>query len=168
MPEQALFVTPATKLLEKRKEMLEVDGALAAQKEVHSLFYIAHLSKDFQTKMISLQHRREELEVKEHQLAESLMKFDRFLKENDARRKRALKKAADEKEAIKHKEKDIGKLSTDLQTLRRQIARYEQYISKQEVFEKFLRAVLQESNDYAEISELMDRYATLSSANKVC
>ena len=127
----------------------------------------AHIPQDFQAKMISLQHRREELEIKEQQLAESLMKFDRFLKENDARRKRALKKAAEEKDVIKQKDKDIGTLTAELQRLRKQISIYEKWISKQEIFEKFLRSVLQHTNDYTEISELMDRYATLSSTNKV-
>lgn len=36
--------------------------------------------KEFQMKMESLQQRREELERKEFQLKESLLKFDKFLK----------------------------------------------------------------------------------------
>lgn len=153
-PEQTIFVTPATKLLEKRKEMIEVDGALVAQKE------------EFQGKMRSLQQRREELELKEQQLAESLMKFDRFLKENDARRKRALKKAAEEREAVKSKDADIVKLSGELEQLRRKMGRLEAVIGKQEAYEKFLRSVLLHTSDFTEIAELMDRYATLSSTNK--
>ena len=47
-------------------------------------------------KMESLQQRREELERKELQLKESLLKFDKFLKENDSKRARAIKKANDE------------------------------------------------------------------------
>lgn len=73
-------LTPATRLLEKRREMQEVEQALAAQKE------------EFQMKMESLQQRREELERKECQLKESLLKFDHFLKENDSKKARALKK----------------------------------------------------------------------------
>ena len=117
--------------------------------------------------MVGLQHRREELEIKEQQLAESLMKFDRFLKENDARRKRALKKAAEEKDAIKGKDKEASKFASELQDLRKHVARSEQAIARQEVFETFLRSVLQCTTEYTEISELMDRYATLSSVNKV-
>ena len=45
-------LTPATRLLEKRREMAEVEQALGAQKE------------EFQMKMESLQQRREELERK--------------------------------------------------------------------------------------------------------
>jgi hypothetical protein len=33
-------LTPATKLLEKRREMIEVENALAAEKEVKIKFYI--------------------------------------------------------------------------------------------------------------------------------
>lgn len=152
--EQTLYVTPATKLLEKRKEMIEVDGALVAQKE------------EFQAKMQSLQQRREELELKEQQLAESLMKFDRFLKENDARRKRALKKAAEEKEAVKQKDSDIVRLAAELEGLKAKMGRCERSIQRQEGFEKFLRSVLLHTSDFTEISELMDRHATLSSTNK--
>jgi len=63
-------LTPATRLLEKRREMQEVEQALAAQKE------------EFQMKMESLQQRREELERKEYSLKEHLLKFDHFLKVN--------------------------------------------------------------------------------------
>ena len=38
--------------------------------------------------MESLQQRREELERKEYQLKESLLKFDKFLKENNAKKDR--------------------------------------------------------------------------------
>ena len=52
----------ATRLLEKRREMAEVESALGAQKD------------EFQLKMESLTQRREELERKELQLKESLLK----------------------------------------------------------------------------------------------
>ena len=66
--------------------------------------------QEFQMKMESLQQRREELERKEHQLKESLLKFDKFLKENDSKRARAVKKSHDERELRKGKEKDIDRL----------------------------------------------------------
>ncbi len=40
---------------------------------------LAH-SQEFQTKMETLQQRRDELERKEEKLKESLLKFDKFLK----------------------------------------------------------------------------------------
>ena len=94
-------------------------------------------------KMESLQQRREELERKEYQLKESLLKFDKFLKvnkqncsfpgnfikclqfylrnllysyrlkifqENDSKRARAVKKANDERDLKKTKDKEIERL----------------------------------------------------------
>lgn len=69
MPEQQSdALTPATRLLEKKREMAEVETALAAQKE------------DFQLKMETLQQRRDDLERKERNLKEQLLKFEKFLK----------------------------------------------------------------------------------------
>merc|ERR1712142_970028 len=99
MPKQEeADITSATRLLEERREMVEVEHALIAQKE------------EFQMRMESLQQRTEELDRKEQQLKESLLKFDKFLKENDAKRARAIKKATDEKELCKVKDKEIQKL----------------------------------------------------------
>ena len=89
-------LTPATRLLEKRREMAEVEQALAAQKEVHPslfkhLYYPLYVNnsynlslgmqtensfisrrfifyQEFQMKMESLQQRREELERKADEL----------------------------------------------------------------------------------------------------
>merc|ERR1712168_1745124 len=103
MPKQEeADITSATRLLEERREMVEVEHALIAQKE------------EFQMKMESLQQRREELERKEYQLKESLLKFDKFLKENDSKRARALKKASDERDATRGKDKEIEKLSEEI------------------------------------------------------
>ena len=69
MPEQQSdALTPATRLLEKKREMAEVETALAAQKE------------EFQLKMETLQQRRDDLERKERSLKEQLLKFEKFLK----------------------------------------------------------------------------------------
>ena len=80
-------LTPATKLLEKRREVAEVEQALATQKEVTFVSWQRLLDsatvtflQEFQMKMETLQQRREELERKEQKLKESLLKFDKFVK----------------------------------------------------------------------------------------
>jgi hypothetical protein len=92
-PDILQHATPATQLLEKRQELREVEEALSAQKEVRSIdahctltsafhtSYTPHhtfpLWQDFKLRMDSLEQRRAELERKEFQLQESLLKFDR-------------------------------------------------------------------------------------------
>ncbi|EDV28519.1 uncharacterized protein TRIADDRAFT_51517 [Trichoplax adhaerens] len=151
-------LTPATRLLEKRREMSEVEQALAAQKE------------EFQMKMESLQQRREELERKEYQLKESLLKFDKFLKENDSKRTRALKKAHEERDLIKSKDKDIIKLIDETQTMIKQRDKMQKkllkyilylFLSLVLTYQAYLEKVLEKTEEYSEIREITARFDTL-------
>ena len=55
--------------------------------------------------------RREEgLKKKDLELQESLIRFSKFLQENDAKRMHALKKAQDERKTREEKEKEIEQL----------------------------------------------------------
>ncbi|XP_077995509.1 coiled-coil domain-containing protein 42 homolog [Glandiceps talaboti] len=142
-------LTPATRLLEKRREMAEVEQALAAQKE------------EFQMKMESLQQRREELERKEYQLKESLLKFDKFLKENDSKRARAVKKAHDERDLKKTKVKEIGRLLDEKRELEQTRDKLATKLSKHTIFHKYLERVLETADEFHEIREIIARYDTL-------
>ena len=55
--------------------------------------------------------RREEgLKKKDLELQESLIRFSKFLQENDSKRMRALKKAQDERKIREEKEKEVEQL----------------------------------------------------------
>jgi len=142
-------LTPATRLLEKRREMAEVEQALAAQKE------------EYQMKTESLQQRRDELERKEHQLKESLLKFDKFLKENDSKRARAVKKSHDERELRKGKEKDIDRLLVEITQLTTEKEKYQEKLVKNSIFQKYMEKVQESSDEFSEIREIIGRYDTL-------
>jgi len=142
-------ITSATKLLEERREMAEVEQAFVAQKE------------EFQMRMESLQQRTEELERKEQQLKESLLKFDKFLKENDAKRARAIKKAADERELCKVKDKEIKKLEEQQVKLMNTRSKLREKLDKHEIFSQFMQKVLDSSEEFSEVREIIDRYNTL-------
>merc|ERR1711937_570267 len=142
-------ITSATKLLEERREMAEVEQAFVAQKE------------EFQMRMESLQQRTEELERKEQQLKESLLKFDKFLKENDAKRARAIKKSAEEQELCKKKEMEVQKLEDLQQQLVEERERLSEKLEKHEIYQKFMQKVLDQSEEFSETREIIDRYNTL-------
>jgi len=146
-------LTPATRLLEKRREMAEVEQALAAQKE------------EFQMKMESLQQRREELERKEYQLKESLLKFDKFLKENDSKRARAVKKANDERDLKKQKDKEIGKLADENGTLSTEKDRLAVRLEKFTAFHRYMEKVLEAGEEFHELRDIIARYDTLTATH---
>lgn len=147
------YLTPATRLLEVRHEMLEVEQALNVHKE------------EFQSCMAALQIRKDKLQLKEDLLTESLKKFDKWLKENDARKKRAQRKTQDELIATKEKEGDIEMLTRQLELLKKHQARQGAVLDKLQIYESYLQRVI-EVSDFADIGELMDRYETLDITHK--
>jgi len=150
MPKQEeADITSATRLLEERREMVEVEHALIAQKE------------EFQMRKESLQQRTEELERKEQQLKESLLKFDKFLKENDAKRARAIKKSAEEQEICKKKELEVQKLEELQRNLIEEREKLNDKLSKHEIYQTFMQKVLDASEEFSEVREIIDRYNTL-------
>ncbi|EDO39885.1 predicted protein [Nematostella vectensis] len=147
-------LTPATRLLEKRREMSEVEQALGAQKE------------EFQMKMESLQQRREELERKEYQLRESLLKFDKFLKENDSKRARALKKAQEERDMRRAKDCEIARLKEDTSGLMKGRDKVQHRLEKYIIYQQYLEKVLENAEEFQEIREIIARYDTLTATHQ--
>ncbi|XP_069615986.1 cilia- and flagella-associated protein 73 [Ranitomeya imitator] len=143
------FLTPATRLLEKKREMIEVEQALNIQKE------------EFQMKAESLQQRRTELEHKEEKLKDSLFKFDKFLKENDSKRMRALRKAGEERQLAAQKEREAIRLQADniqLQTCKEKLLHRQE---KNRIYQHYLQRVLERTDEFQEVQEMIDRFNTL-------
>jgi hypothetical protein len=115
--------SPATRLLEKRRQMFEVQEALETQKA------------EFNRKEEGFKRREEALKLKDLELQESLIRFSKFLQENDSKRARAEKKAQDEIKARQQKEKEIEQLTEVLEDLKSEKERI------LEVLEKNMRCV---------------------------
>ncbi|TPX59501.1 hypothetical protein PhCBS80983_g02426 [Powellomyces hirtus] len=147
-------LTPATKLLEKRREMQEVENGLHQQKE------------EFALKIESLAQRREELAKKETQLKESLMKFDKFLKENDAKRSRAMKKSLDERKTREQKEGEIQMLRENMTGLYTKKDRQTKAVETNLAYQRYLEAVLENVEEFGEVKDIIGRFDTLAATNK--
>jgi chromosome segregation ATPase len=148
-------VSPATRLLEKRRQMFEVQEALDAQKE------------EFKRRENAFRGREEDLRKKDLELQESLIKFNKFLQENESKRNRAVKRAADEKKLREIKEVEIAKLKTQLDENGSQTKKLKETVEQNMKYTRYLEMV-QESvqEDYPEISDLLNRYKTLKDANE--
>ncbi|KAJ3299595.1 Cilia- and flagella-associated protein 73 [Borealophlyctis nickersoniae] len=146
-------LTPATRLLEKRREMLEVENGLNQQKE------------EFAMKMESLAQRREELARKEGQLQESLMKFDKFLKENDAKRTRALRKSLDERKTREQKEGEISGLRENLTSLSGKKDRQSKSVETNLSYQRYMESVLETVEEFGEVKDIIGRFDTLAATN---
>lgn len=133
--------------------MLEVENGLFKQKE------------EFSMKMESLSQRREELARKETQLKESLLKFDKFLQENDAKRLRAIKKAIEERKTKDQKEGEILELKESQNRLYLKKDKQAEVIDTNLSFHSYLESLLENNSEYVEVKDIISRFDTLSATN---
>lgn len=147
-------VSPTTRLLEKRRQMFEVQEALDAQKE------------EFSRREEAFHRREEGLRKKDLELQESLIKFNKFLQENESKRNRAEKRAQEEAKQRRQKEADIEKLQRQLCGMKDECTKLEEVVGRNLKYQRFLETV-QEAvpEDYPEVSDLLNRYKTLKDAN---
>ncbi|KAG6966161.1 hypothetical protein JG688_00006883 [Phytophthora aleatoria] len=148
-------VSPATRLLEKRRQMFEVQEALDAQKE------------EFARREDAFHRREEALRKKDLELQESLIKFNKFLQENESKRNRAVKRASDEVKQRMSKEQEVARLQTQLTALQRESDALGAQVRHHLKYTRYLELV-QEAvpEDYPEVSDLVNRYHTLRETNR--
>ncbi|EGZ21326.1 hypothetical protein PHYSODRAFT_488998 [Phytophthora sojae] len=148
-------VSPATRLLEKRRQMFEVQEALDAQKE------------EFARREDAFHRREEGLRKKDLELQESLIKFNKFLQENESKRNRAVKRASDEVKQRMNKEQEVARLQTQLAALQRESDALGAQVRHHLKYTRYLELV-QEAvpEDYPEVSDLVNRYHTLRETNR--
>ena len=156
LPQQLTLdhVSPATRLLEKRRQMFEVQEALDAQKE------------EFQRREATFKRREDMLKKNDLELQESLIRFNKFLQENDSKRNRAEKKRLDEQKQKTSKEAEIEKLKEEVKNQLAKRREMELEVKKMSKYEAFLDTVLEIEDDYPEIPDLLARYLTLDAAHQ--
>nr|XP_060166130.1 cilia- and flagella-associated protein 73 [Globicephala melas] len=141
---------PLLRLLEKRQELVDADQGLQAQKEV------------FQTMQASLKQRWEQLEQKEQELKGSFVRFEKFLQDAEARRSRALRRAAEERQLAGRREAEALRLRAQLEELQRERARLQRLLWRLEPCARLLGQVLEQLPEFQEVPELMARFDSLA------
>jgi hypothetical protein len=148
-------VSPATRLLEKRRQMFEVQDALNAQKD------------EFSRREDAFRRREDALRSKDLELQESLIKFNKFLQENELKRNRALKRVSDEKKQRELKEVEIKKLEQLLAMKIEEESNLKFDLEKNIKYQDYLEMIVQSISKYfPEIVDILNRHKVLKDANK--
>jgi septal ring factor EnvC (AmiA/AmiB activator) len=113
------YILATTALLKKQKEMKDIERLLASKRV------------EFAARSQELQSRREELEAKQRQLKDRVIKFERFLKENDAKRERANQRVIAEQKQRGLRVQEIESLQEQLRREELMLARTVQTLRKQ-------------------------------------
>uniref|UniRef100_W5KI81 Cilia and flagella associated protein 73 n=1 Tax=Astyanax mexicanus TaxID=7994 RepID=W5KI81_ASTMX len=148
MPEEDLR-TGTTRILDKRREIKYMDDVLRNQKE------------EFEAKKKSLEQRRDELRKKEEKLKDSLLNFNKYLKDNDAKQARGLKKAEAEKALVREREKEVQQLQRHIAALLTKKEKMQKRVSQKRIYWSFLDSVLKSSKKFEDIGKFIGRFETL-------
>ena len=146
-------VSPATRLLEKRRQMFEVQEVLDAQKA------------GFDRKEEIFKRQEDGLKKKDLDLQESLIKFSKFLQENDSKINRAEKKGREEIALRQQKEAEIADLERVLDELKTKFDTVNDVVVKHVKYQRYLESVVEEDSDLQEVGELLNRHGTLVATN---
>ncbi|NXW59700.1 CC42M protein, partial [Eurystomus gularis] len=139
---------PSTRVLLKRREMVEVERTLQSQRE------------EFQQRMERLAQRRQQLGQREEQLRDVVLKFDAFLKASAARQERALRQA-DEKRA---QGAEAARRHQELEELLRHRECLAQRLRSLHCFGDYLQAVLARMGRFQDVPDMLAHFGALAGA----
>lgn len=146
----------STLLLQKLKEMAEVQQQLDRKKE------------EFRSRMQRCQEKEVALASRQEDIKEQVQKFDKFLKDNDAKRVRADRKVQEERKAAEQKEREKQELIQFLHREEQKRLALKAEVEKNSKYQRFLDSVVEDPAmaEYFEgIENITMRYETLSAAH---
>ncbi len=143
-----------TRLLEKRRQMFEVQEALDAQKE------------EFARREEAARRREEELRKKDLDLQTSLIHYNKTITANEDKRQRALQRIQQESRAVSKKEAEIAELVARIRKDEAEQDERLQAIARVQQFHDYLQAVqLSHAEEFGEIPLIQRRFETLQRTN---
>ncbi|ORZ34725.1 hypothetical protein BCR44DRAFT_33553 [Catenaria anguillulae PL171] len=151
----------STLLIRRRKELKEVQVQLERKRV------------EFKKRMDECAEKHDELKAKQRLLRERVQKFEKFLRENDAKRQRALAKALTERKLKEQKEQELAQLHEQLKSAISRSEKIKKLLSTlYQPNERYLTAVIASlPTDYLDVQEpqindILQRYSTLSETNR--
>ncbi|KAJ1504073.1 Cilia- and flagella-associated protein 73 [Coelomomyces lativittatus] len=142
-------ITPVTRLLEKKYEIQDTENELENQKSV------------FNYRMEALGERRKILKKSKEKLNDDIIKLGQYLKENDVKCTRAIKKAVGERKSIEIKDKEIYQLRKLISQLNDAKSLQDESLKKGQAYQHFLESVLEFSDGFPDLNDLIIRFEAL-------
>ncbi|XP_028994101.1 coiled-coil domain-containing protein 42 homolog isoform X2 [Betta splendens] len=150
-----------TLVLKKQAELDEVDKQLALKRQ------------EFKGQVEALAQKRSELELKHQQTKDRAMKFEKFVAENELKRRRALKKFEVTREQNILKQAEIEELSNGLRRLQTRGQVLKERIAKYKIYEDYLMRTLShlpssylDNGSESLVMPIIRRHETLSIINQ--
>ncbi|NXN71546.1 CC42M protein, partial [Himantopus himantopus] len=145
----AATLPPSTRLLLKRREVVEVERALQSQRE------------EFRQRMERLAQRRQQLAQREKQLRHVVFKFDAFLKASAVRQERALRWAEEERARVAGQGAEATRLRQELTGLLQLRERLVRRLRSLRGFGDYLQGVLARTGQFQDVPAMLAHFRAL-------
>jgi len=100
-------------------------------------------------------------------MKEQVVKFEKFIQENDAKRQRAEMRAKDERKKVEQKKAELEQLKKELKETEGDRNELEERLNKLNRYKEYLDATVDATDDSVEqIDDILNRLTTLEGANK--
>jgi len=147
-------VSPATRLLEKRRLMYDKQEQFEKKKE------------EFKREETNFRDRERDMKANDNELHQKMIKFHSFFEENKQKRNRAKEKILEERKLIESKEVEISSKNELLSILQQKAERIQKKTDAMGEYGRYLESVKNNNQDeYSEISDILSRYNTLKQSN---
>jgi len=124
------------------------------------------MKKDHKKRMDECEDRRVQFEAKQGKMREQVLKFEKFIQENDAKRQRAEAKAKLERKLFDEKARELNNLVQKIAKLEQEVKQLNDELGKKSCYKLYLERIVEEGEyGYEEISEILNRHFTLTQAN---
>jgi hypothetical protein len=145
----------STQLLKKRKEMREVDEALELMKA------------EYKRRMDTCEEKRLDFEKKQQRMREQVLKFEKFIQENDSKRNRADLKAKQEQKLCQQNQAHLVTMQEQLVEMEVEQNVLLDKLVSYNCYKAYLERVIEaDDQGYEEVFDLLNRYETLKQANR--
>ncbi|NXU23622.1 CC42M protein, partial [Thalassarche chlororhynchos] len=148
----AATLLPSTRLLLKRREVVEVERALQSQRE------------EFRQRMERLEQRWQQLGQRKDQLRDVVLKFDAFLKASAARQERALRRADEERVRAAGQGAEAARLRRELKGLLQRREHLARRLRSLRGFGDYLQGVLARMGQFQDVPAMLAHFGVLAGA----
>lgn len=145
----------ATRLLEKRRQLDITQDNFIAQREENL------------RQKVRQKQREESINLKDHEFQSSLVKFNRFLKENEIKKNRAEKKLIEQKKQNQKISKDISKLEKLQEELEEKLLKLKKESVENVQYTSYLESVKEaQPTSFNEIEDILTRYEVINETHE--
>lgn len=125
------------------------------------------MKREYKRRMDSCEEKRIDFEKKQSRMREQVLKFEKFIQENDSKRNRADVKARQEQKLFQQNQTQLLSLQEKLEEMEMEQKVLLNKLVSNNCYKAYLERVIEaDDQGYEEVFDLLNRYETLKDANK--